>query len=81
MAVQVSTTYTITPENKTIAGYITALTMLKEAGAPVDTAVLITENGGISITIADHEVRNAIRVWAGGIGDVIPGKPIEPVAV
>jgi len=79
--VNVSTTFAITPEVKTLAGYTAALKALADAGAPTDTAVVITESGGISITITDHDVRMAIRTWAGGIGDAVPGSPIQPEAV
>ena len=75
MAVLVQTTYSITPDPLTIAGYITALEALKAAGAPANTAVTITTQGGISVTIADHNVIRAIADW------VETQNPIQPVAV
>lgn len=63
MAVLVQTTYSITPDPKTIAGYITALEALKTAGAPATTGVTITADGGISVTVADHNVIAAIADW------------------
>ena len=75
MAVLVQTTYSITPDALTIAGYITALEALKAAGAPATTAVTITQQGGISVTVADRAVINAIADW------VETQNPIQPVAV
>ena len=77
MAVLVQTTYSITPDALTIAGYITALEALKAAGAPATTIVTISPQGAISVTIADHNVIAAIADWA---GDNQP-KPILPVPV
>ena len=61
MAVEINTTFKITPEPKTVAGYQTALTALKEAGVPTDAAVTITVDGVISVTVADHTVRQAVN--------------------
>lgn len=74
MAVLVQTTYSITPDLKTIAGYITALEALKTAGAPASTVITVTAQGGISVTVADRAVINAIAVWAEAQAK------IEPVA-
>lgn len=63
MAVLVQTTYSITPDALTIAGYITALEALKTAGAPATTSVTITAQGGISVTIANRAVIDAIADW------------------
>lgn len=79
MPVLVQTTYSITPDPKTIAGYITALEALKTAGAPTTTVVNVTTEGSISVTVADLAVIRAISTWA----DAVPvSQPkIEPVAV
>jgi hypothetical protein len=64
MAVLVQTTYSITPDPKTIAGYITALEALKAAGAPATTAVSIATDGAMSVTVADRQVIAAIANWS-----------------
>ena len=73
MAVVVTTTFTITPSPKTLAGYKTALQALIDAGAPSDANVSISTDGAISITVADNNTRVAIQEWVHGlIGDAYP---------
>lgn len=72
MPVLVQTTYSITPDPKTIAGYITALEALKAAGAPAATNVSITTQGAISVTVADTNVIQQIADWADQQGKLQP---------
>ena len=70
--VNVQTTYTITPDVKTIAGYIAALRALVAAGAPDTTLVAFAPGGDVSITITDRAVINAI---AGAAATFTPTQP------
>ena len=78
MAVVVSTTYSITPDTKTLDGYKKAIQALIDAGAPVNTIVLVSEQAGISITTTDPVVRAAIGDWA---GVNVPTQPLGPIPV
>ena len=64
MSVLVSTTYSIMPEAKTLAGYRAAIQALIAAGAPTTTLVVVDEAKGITISVVDPVVRRAISTWA-----------------
>lgn len=61
--VNVSTTYAIVPDAKTIAGYQAALAALYTAGAPSATQVSFTSDGDLRVTISDRAAITVMSRW------------------
>ena len=74
--VNVSTTYEITPDNKTIDGFQKALAALVTAGAPRTSVLAISPTGVITLVITDASVRAAMAALL-----TPTGVKIEPVPV